>query len=106
MNFERGGDPKDALKIGKKFRKIEKGDKFTVEFRLRRSCPEFYPLQKQKIIIVKAIEDEQSAQWDLTPEEDCSKTVKVVIPNHPERPNVFGHFHADYLRTAQKWVIG
>jgi len=59
IKFERGGDIQRTLKIGK-HAPIKRGDSFIAEFRLRNSCPEFYPLQRKKFIEVKALIDEDS----------------------------------------------
>lgn len=47
LKFQRGKDPKEGLRIGN-FREIQKGDYFHVRFRERKSCPEYYPLQKNE----------------------------------------------------------
>ena len=50
MNFERGIDPKKSLDIGLNHngRIPEEGRSFIVKFLLRKSCPEFYPLQEKQ----------------------------------------------------------
>jgi len=50
MNFERGIDPKQSLDIGlnHKGRIPEEGRSFLVQFLLKKSCPEFYPLQEKQ----------------------------------------------------------
>ena len=50
MNFERGIDPKKSLDIGLNHngRIPEEGRSFLVQFLLKKSCPEFYPLQEKQ----------------------------------------------------------
>lgn len=50
MNFQRGLNPIKSLDIGIDYnnRLPEPGRLFLVHFRLRKSCPEFYPLQKKE----------------------------------------------------------
>lgn len=49
-SFTRGKDPKATLDIGINYsnRTPQSGRPFLVHFRLRKSCPEFYPLQKKE----------------------------------------------------------
>jgi len=47
MDFERGRDPVKALDIGLTS-DPEPGRKFLVRFRLMKSCPEYYPLQRME----------------------------------------------------------
>jgi len=50
MNFERGKDPIKSLNIGMDYRNRtpQVGSPFLVHFRLRKSCPEYYPLQNKE----------------------------------------------------------
>ena len=97
MNFERGKDPAEALRIGK-FKEIKKGDYFQVRFRYRRSCPEYYPLQgKEKQGIpadARAIEDEDENMWG-------TKNVKCIINTIPHEK-----FIAYWSRKENCWIVG
>jgi len=90
--FERGIDPKKALRIGDQYREIKRGDTFTVEFCLRKSCPEYYPLQKQKLVRATAIEDESEGVFG-------GRTVLVKI-NDDDSP-----YHATYDEKIEHWSI-
>lgn len=92
MNFERGINPKKALRIGDQYREIKKGDLFAVDFQLRKSCPEYYPLQKERIVGAKAIADEYIGTF-------ASRVVPVKIDEDASP------YHATYDEKIEHWVI-
>ena len=88
MNFERGQDPHESLKIGKyrDIKDIKPGERLPIEFRLRLSCPEYYPLQRQKNIWATVIRTQFGS-------------IKCRIKD------VEGYFYAIYDKNKKVWAI-
>jgi len=93
MNFERGQSAYDALKIGRRYKEVKKGDQFLVDFNLRKSCPEYYPLQRQKVVIAEALTDIEDPYYGVY------LSIKCKIEG------IRGEFNADFWESKQIWVI-
>ena len=93
MNFTRGKDPQESLKIGK-YRdtsNLKSGDRIPAEFKLRLSCPEYYPLQRQKIVWATIIDISRLAYGN--------KILKCQIKD------LEGYFYARYDGVKKTWII-
>ena len=97
MHFQRGKDPAEALKIGK-FSEIKKGDYFHVRFRERRSCTEYYSLQKNER---EGIPADARAKDDEQINFAGRRVVHCVV-------NTIAHetFTAGWSRKEKCWIIG
>jgi hypothetical protein len=104
MNFERGKDPKEAMGISKKYANIpvKTGDTIFVEFLLRKSCPEYYPLQRQNWVIARAVRDE-SIDYADTINNECGRSVKCFIKGVSGYFMAFWHPTNDDKKT--RWII-
>jgi len=89
MNFERGGNIIKNINIGLNAFP-EKGRSFLVRFKLRESCPDFYPLQKLE-------EEGKPIIAICTDVEKSSQIVRCEIPG------IFQHFFA--YKNNEEWVI-
>lgn len=97
LKFQRGKDPKESLRIGN-FREIQKGDYFHVRFRVRKSRPEYYPLQKNER---EGIPADARALDDESLNFTGRRVVHCVV-------NTIAHetFIAGWSRKEKCWIIG
>jgi hypothetical protein len=100
MEFERHLDPQKSLHIGK-YSPIDQGRKFMIRFDLRKSQPDFYPLQKQKYIEALALENETSYEH-IYFKGTLLRSVKILIPT------IYGpqEFYAHWDLEDDIWMVG
>jgi hypothetical protein len=100
MNFQRGQDPIRALDIGMNVRHPEIGQKFNVRFRLRTSCPDYYPLQRQEkagnpVIAIAVSYSKYS-----------SDNMECIIMDLQDRPDPLNKgFFAEWIEEVGCWAI-
>jgi hypothetical protein len=102
MSFERGQEVKKAVGLGLNIRYPKKGQAFFIRFKMKKSCPEYYPLQEKErneiSIVAVALEDSRMIYepFDFQPLD----FIKCIIPEANPDP-----FSAKYSEKNKCWVI-
>lgn len=97
MQFERGNDPKESLRIGG-YKEITKGTYFRVRFRDRRSRPDFYPIQQRE---KEGIAADALAKDSEHINSDGIKIVHCIVNRIPHE-----QFTAFWSVKEKCWIVG